>query len=85
MKTLIQGGWVVAFNDTDHEVYDNSTGAGVYRHLNRPSTRLYLQFGYRSPPFTSFFATVTRAHLGVPPMALAPALLRHLASLMLCG
>jgi 5-methylthioadenosine/S-adenosylhomocysteine deaminase len=25
MKTLIQGGWVVAFNGTDHEVYDNGT------------------------------------------------------------
>ena len=28
MKTLIQGGWVVAFNGTDHEVYDN--GSVVY-------------------------------------------------------
>ena len=28
MKTLIQGGWVVAFNGTDHEVYDN--GMVVY-------------------------------------------------------
>src|SRR5919106_5077115 len=28
MKTLIQGGWVVAFNGTEHEVYEN--GAVVY-------------------------------------------------------
>lgn len=25
MKTLIQGGWVIAFNGTNHEVYDNGT------------------------------------------------------------
>jgi 5-methylthioadenosine/S-adenosylhomocysteine deaminase len=25
MKTLIQGGWVVAYNGTEHEVYDNGT------------------------------------------------------------
>jgi len=25
MKTLIQGGWVVAFHGADHEVYENGT------------------------------------------------------------
>jgi cytosine/adenosine deaminase-related metal-dependent hydrolase len=25
MKTVIQGGWVIAFNGTEHEVYDNGT------------------------------------------------------------
>ena len=25
MKTLLQGGWVVAFNGEAHEVYDNGT------------------------------------------------------------
>ncbi|MBI3325631.1 MAG: hypothetical protein HYZ81_02860 [Nitrospinae bacterium] len=25
MKTLIQGGWVVAFNGAAHEVYENGT------------------------------------------------------------
>ncbi len=30
MKTLIEGGWVVAFNGTSHEVYEN--GSIVYEH-----------------------------------------------------